>query len=137
MQAKINCPVPSRLTTGADILGFQKRFSDLRREHLLPGAPAARFDHFYCLAINTRVAPTETGKLLRLGDSVILQGHGTPVPIFAEHLACVAKVFSWREHVAAQQLFAAAAAHFLRPVDPALLAEAEKVARILVRREAQ
>jgi len=63
------CPVPARdPQTAADLAGFQKRFSDLRRETLPPWAPAARFDHFYRLAVNTRVAPTETGKTLRLGD---------------------------------------------------------------------
>jgi uncharacterized protein YcbX len=67
------CPVPARdPRTGADLTGFQKRFSDLRRETLPPWAPAARFDHFYRLATNTRVAPTETGKLLRLGDRLQL-----------------------------------------------------------------
>jgi len=65
------CPVPARdPQTGADLTGFQKRFSDLRRETLPPWAPATRFDHFYRLAVNTRVAPTETGKPLRLGDSL-------------------------------------------------------------------
>ena len=63
------CPVPARdPQTAADLAGFQKRFSDLRRETLPPWAPAARFDHFYRIATNTRVAPTETGKLLRTGD---------------------------------------------------------------------
>jgi len=67
------CPVPARdPQTGADLTGFQKRFSDLRRETLPPWAPAARFDHFYRLATNTRVAPTETAKLLRLGDRLQL-----------------------------------------------------------------
>jgi len=67
------CPVPGRdPQTGADLAGFQKRFSDLRRETLPPWAPAARFDHFYRLAVNTRVAPAETGKPLRLGDSLKL-----------------------------------------------------------------
>jgi hypothetical protein len=67
------CPVPARdPQTAADLIGFQKRFSDLRRETLPPWAPAARFDHFYRLAVNTRVAPTEIGKVLRLGQS--LQG---------------------------------------------------------------
>ena len=47
---------------------FQKRFSELRREQLPPWAPRDRFDHFYRLATNTRVASTETGKTLRLGD---------------------------------------------------------------------
>jgi uncharacterized protein YcbX len=63
------CPVPARdPQTAADLLGFQKRFSDLRRETLPPWAPANRFGHFYRLAVNTRVAPTEHGKPLRLGD---------------------------------------------------------------------
>ena len=67
------CPVPARdPQTGADLAGFQKRFSDLRRENLPPWAHAARFDHFYRLATNTRVAPTETGKRLRLSDPVQL-----------------------------------------------------------------
>jgi hypothetical protein len=65
------CPVPARdAQTGADITGFQKRFSDLRRETLPPWTPAARFDHFYRLAVNTRVAPTEHGKLLRVDDTL-------------------------------------------------------------------
>jgi uncharacterized protein YcbX len=67
------CPVPSRdPRTGADIVGFQKRFSDLRRAQLPPWSPVERFDHFYRLATNTRVASTESGKLLRLGDPVVI-----------------------------------------------------------------
>jgi hypothetical protein len=67
------CPVPARdPQTATDLVGFQKRFTDLRRETLPPWAPSSRFDHFYRLAVNTRVAPTEHGKLLRLGDNVTL-----------------------------------------------------------------
>jgi uncharacterized protein YcbX len=67
------CPVPSRdPQTAAEITGFQKRFSDLRRETLPSWAHATRFDHFYRLAVNTRVAPTETGKAISLGDDVVL-----------------------------------------------------------------
>ena len=63
------CPVPARdPQTATDLIGFQKRFTDLRRETLPRWAPATRFDHFYRLAVNTRIAPTETGKPLRLGD---------------------------------------------------------------------
>ena len=58
--------------TAADLGGYQKRFTDLPRETLPPWAPAARFDHFYRLAVNTRVAPTETGKPLPLGDPLML-----------------------------------------------------------------
>jgi MOSC domain-containing protein len=67
------CPVPARdPLTGEDLVGFQKRFSELRRAQLPTWSPAARFDHFYRLATNTRVASTEHGKLLRLGDPLAL-----------------------------------------------------------------
>src|SRR5258706_8639498 len=49
----------------------------------------------------------------------------------------IAKIFSWREHAAAQQLFPAAPPHFLRPIHPAPLAQPKKVPRVLVRRHAQ
>jgi uncharacterized protein YcbX len=66
------CPVPARDSqTGAVNDGFQKRFTELRRAHLPSWAPADRFDHFYRLAVNTRIPSTEHGKLLRLGDSLI------------------------------------------------------------------
>jgi uncharacterized protein YcbX len=67
------CPVPSRDSqTGATNDGFQKRFTELRRAQLPAWAPADRFDHFYRLAVNTRVPSAEHGKLLRLGDSLTL-----------------------------------------------------------------
>lgn len=67
------CPVPSRdAQTAEEIPGFQKRFSELRRAQLPPWAPAERFDHFYRLAVNTRVASTEAGKVLRVGDALLL-----------------------------------------------------------------
>src|SRR6266850_94947 len=52
---------------------FQKRFSELRRAHLPSWSPSQRFDHFYRLATNTRVPPSESGKTLRVGDPVLLQ----------------------------------------------------------------
>ncbi len=67
------CPVPPRNPrTGEIIPGFQKIFSDYRRSHIPPWSPEARFDHYYRMATNTRVASTETGKLLRVGDPVYL-----------------------------------------------------------------
>src|SRR6266481_6057246 len=67
------CAVPPRNPhTGGDITGFQKRFSELRRANLPPWSPKERFDHFYRLATNTRVAPSESGKILRVGDSLLL-----------------------------------------------------------------
>jgi uncharacterized protein YcbX len=68
------CPVPPRdPQTGVELVGFQKRFSELRCAQLPPWARAERFDHFYRLATNTRVASPESGKLLRIGDPIVLQ----------------------------------------------------------------
>src|SRR5882762_4255671 len=67
------CAVPPRNPhTGGDITGFQKRFSELRRANLPSWSPKERFDHFYRLATNTRVAPSESGKILRVGDPLLL-----------------------------------------------------------------
>lgn len=67
------CPVPPRNPfTGEVIPGFQKTFSDYRRSHIPSWTPEARFDHYYRLATNTRVASTETGKLLRVSDTLHL-----------------------------------------------------------------
>ncbi|HEY6945215.1 MAG TPA: MOSC N-terminal beta barrel domain-containing protein [Candidatus Acidoferrum sp.] len=67
------CAVPPRNPqTGAIITAFQKIFSDYRRSHIPNWTPEARFDHYYRLATNTRVAPSEAGKVLRVGDSVVL-----------------------------------------------------------------
>lgn len=67
------CPVPPRdPRTGEIIPGFQKRLSDFRRANIPSWTPEARFDHYYRLATNTRVAPTQSGRILRLGDPVIL-----------------------------------------------------------------
>ncbi len=67
------CPVPPRNPrTGEIILGFQKIFSDYRRAHLPAWCPEARFDHYYRFATNTRVAPTESARILRVGDPVVI-----------------------------------------------------------------
>lgn len=67
------CSVPPREpSTGLATPAFQKRFADLRQAQLPSWAPAERFDHFYRLAVNTRVPGSERGKLLRLGDPLRL-----------------------------------------------------------------
>ena len=67
------CPVPPRDPhTGVIIPGFQKIFSDYRRSHVPEWCPEARFDHYYRLATNTRVASSEAGKVLRVGDPLLL-----------------------------------------------------------------
>jgi uncharacterized protein YcbX len=68
------CSVPPRDSyTGTDMIGFQKRFGELRSVHLPAWATPEHFDHFYRLATNTRVALSEVGKAVRVGDPVVLQ----------------------------------------------------------------
>jgi len=63
------CPVPPRNPhTGAEFTGFQKRFTEQRRATLSSWSPLERFDHYYRMSTNTRVAPSEAGKLLRVAD---------------------------------------------------------------------
>ena len=65
------CPVPPRNPrTGEIITGFQKRLSDFRRANLPTWTPESRFDHYYRLATNTRVAATEFGSVLRVGNAL-------------------------------------------------------------------
>jgi hypothetical protein len=52
------------------IHGFQKTFSENRKNSLPSRTTAARFDHFYRLSVNTRVAPSETGKRIRISDEL-------------------------------------------------------------------
>src|SRR5258708_7422615 len=67
------CPVPPRdPRTGEIIPGFQKRFSDFRCARVLSWTPESRFDHYYRMATNTRVASSEVGKPLRVGDPLVL-----------------------------------------------------------------
>ena len=69
------CPVPARDSrSGSDMPGFQKRFNELRRARYPSWAcQPDGTDDFYHLAINTRVAPAEHGKMLRVGDLVSLR----------------------------------------------------------------
>jgi uncharacterized protein YcbX len=67
------CAVPSRDSrTGEIIPDFTKRFCDKRRATFPAWSAEMRFDHYYRLAVNTRVPSTESGKLLRLGDPLSL-----------------------------------------------------------------
>jgi uncharacterized protein YcbX len=65
------CVVPTRNPdSGAAVPDFQKRFMQLRKEHLPAWANAERFNHFYRFAVNTSIEPAEAGKRLRVGDVV-------------------------------------------------------------------
>lgn len=67
------CVVPSRdsqSAKGTD--GFLKKFAQLRRENLPEWTNAVRFDHFYRVAVNTRIAASEAGKTICSGDRLHL-----------------------------------------------------------------
>ena len=63
------CVVPTRdPDSGEPVPDFQKKFMQLRKEHLPEWANAQRFNHFYRFAVNTSIPATEAGKQLRTGD---------------------------------------------------------------------
>lgn len=67
------CVVPTRDPDGGGPAAeFQKRFMQLRQQHLPAWAEVRRFNHYYRFAVNTSIPPTETGKSLRTGDLVSL-----------------------------------------------------------------
>jgi uncharacterized protein YcbX len=69
------CVVPSRdPSTGAATVGFQKLFARRRQASFPPTAAQDRFNHYYRFAVNTKLAPSEAGKILRVGDPVQFPG---------------------------------------------------------------
>ncbi|MBF2026229.1 MAG: MOSC N-terminal beta barrel domain-containing protein [Oscillatoriales cyanobacterium C42_A2020_001] len=56
--------------TGEPYPNFQKTFVAKRRETFPIWAERSRFNHFYRLAINTRLPASEAGKTIAIGDSV-------------------------------------------------------------------
>lgn len=64
------CAVPARdPVTGEPLPGFQHVFSVRRAQTLPPWATRSRFDHFYRLAINTRLI-SGAGLSIKVGDPV-------------------------------------------------------------------
>ena len=65
------CVVPTRdADTGQAVADFQKKFMELRRQHLSQWSNAQRFNHYYRFAVNTSIPPTEAGKPLHPGDAI-------------------------------------------------------------------
>ncbi len=66
------CPVPTRSPdTGMPLPRFVSTFSEQRARSLPPNAPRELFDHFYRLAINTRLR-SGGGNRLAVGDEVAI-----------------------------------------------------------------
>lgn len=67
----LRCVVPTRdPISGEAIRQFQKTFVAKREETLPDWAAVDRFKSFYRMAVNTRIAPCEAGKYLRVSDEV-------------------------------------------------------------------
>jgi uncharacterized protein YcbX len=67
------CIVPTRDPfTGEDTPGFKATFLQKREQQTPPWADRTWFDHFYRLAVNTVVPPSEAGKTLRVGDNITI-----------------------------------------------------------------
>jgi uncharacterized protein YcbX len=65
------CVVPSRdPATGEPLPAFAKCVAERRAATLPEWAERSRFNHFYRLAVNTRAAPQQTGRSVRVGDPV-------------------------------------------------------------------
>jgi uncharacterized protein YcbX len=65
------CVVPGRdPSTGEPIAGFAKSFADRRRAAMPAWAEPEAFDHFFRLAVNTRLFAPAVGGVVRVGDPV-------------------------------------------------------------------
>lgn len=66
------CVVPTRdHLTGQPYANFQKNFIAQRQATLPDRVESTRFNHFYKLTLNTKVAASEAGKVLHVGDTVV------------------------------------------------------------------
>ena len=58
--------------TGAPYPKFQKTFIEQRKKTLPEWTERSRFNHYFRLAVNTKLSPTEAGKAICIGDKVVL-----------------------------------------------------------------
>ena len=67
------CSVPGRDSLTGEVVDqhFAKKFSELRQQHLPDGIERSAFDHYYRLAVNTKIADDQDAKLLAVGDAVV------------------------------------------------------------------
>jgi uncharacterized protein YcbX len=67
------CVVPTRNpNSGIAYQNFQKIFVEHRQATLPDWVAASRFVHFYSLSVNTRSPASEAGKILRIGDEIVM-----------------------------------------------------------------
>lgn len=69
------CVVPSRNPRSGEVYpGFQKIFAAKRQETLPAWTTRSHFNHFYRISVNTRIAASEQGKEIRVGDEISILG---------------------------------------------------------------
>ena len=68
------CVVPTRDSRTGKVLDFSNTFMDMRQAQLPDWATESRFNHYYRLAVNTKVPASEIGKMVRVGDPVVILG---------------------------------------------------------------
>jgi uncharacterized protein len=67
------CVVPTRNSISGDVTNsFQKTFLNMRLKTLPDGVERSRFNHYYRLAINTRLKPKQLNRIIDLGDMIDL-----------------------------------------------------------------
>lgn len=64
------CVVPSLDSRGgaSKDIQFARKFAGLRKRHAPAGSAIHRYGHYYRFAVNTRLAPEQGGRSLRVGD---------------------------------------------------------------------
>jgi uncharacterized protein YcbX len=70
---RANLEIDRGALTAATISGFQKTFAHNREQHLPTWAPRERFNHFYRLAVNTKLASGQSSAVVRVGDIVSIE----------------------------------------------------------------
>ena len=70
----VRCAVPQRDSFSGEIKdsSFVKIFTQRREETLPAWADRECFDHFYCLSTNSVIPQSEAGRVLQVGDAVVL-----------------------------------------------------------------
>jgi uncharacterized protein YcbX len=58
--------------TGEPYPKFQKTFITQRKNTLPNWTERSRFNHYFRLAVNTRLSPTEAGKVIKIGDQITI-----------------------------------------------------------------
>lgn len=72
---RARCTVPPRDTVTGELLhGFQKRFSELRAQHLPDWSNLSAWGHYYHLSVDCALPDSEVGKKLRVGDTLTVIG---------------------------------------------------------------